>query len=161
MPNCNGNATPKTEVVWLDDTDSGRAAPAQEQGRVLSIDNVARMFGVSRLTLRYYEFRGLIARRQTLGGVRVYSWADCERLAFIVKCRKAGVMLRQIIAIVRATDDDASPLEFKSGQEQCMALVDLLEQRRKIAADALAELSHVYSLLTIKLLGPHEPESRD
>ena len=96
---------PEDEAVGLDDTGSGRAALGREQ--VLSIENVARMFGVSRWTLRAYEWRGLIARRLTHGRVRVYGWADCERLSVIIKCRKAGVALRDVIAIVAATDEDA------------------------------------------------------
>ena len=151
----NGECEPPAETVWLDDTGSGRTDPPSE--RVLSLENVARMFGVSKLSLRYYEFRGLIRRMHSLGGVPVFSWADCERLAFIIKCRKAGVKLSDIVTIIDATDDDASPLAFKTGQENCMALVERLEQRRRLIDEALAELSHVYALLTTKLVG--EPKS--
>ena len=153
MSNC--EREPATETVWLDDTGSGRADPPSE--RVLSIANVARMFGVSKLSLRYYEFRGLIRRMHSLDGVPVFGWADCERLAFIIKCRKAGVKLSDLITIIDATDDDVSPLGFKTGQENCMALVERLERRRRVIDEALAELSHVYALLTTKLLG--EPKS--
>jgi DNA-binding transcriptional MerR regulator len=154
----NGECEPPAETVWLDDTGSGRTDPPSE--RVLSLENVARMFGVSKLSLRYYEFRGLIRRMHSLGGVPVFSWADCERLAFIIKCRKAGVKLSDIVTIIDATDDDASPLAFKTGQENCMALVERLERRRRVIDEALAELSHVYALLTTKLLGDAEPSRR-
>jgi DNA-binding transcriptional MerR regulator len=157
MPNC--KSEPATETVWLDDTGSGRADPPSE--RVLSLENVAKMFGVSKLTLRYYEFRGLIRRTHSLDGVRVFGWADCERLAFIIKCRKAGVKLSDAVTIIDATDDDASPLSFKTGQENCMALVEHLEQRRRVIDEALAELSHVYALLTTKLLGDAEPSRHE
>ncbi len=136
-------------VVWLDDTGSGE--PPTD--RILSLSNVAEMLGVSRLTLRYYEFRGLIRRRQIHAGVRVYSAADCERVAFIIKCRKAGLTLADIVVIIEATDDDASPLIFKAGQETCMELVGGLERRRKVLDEALAELSHVYAVLTSRLVG--------
>ena len=86
----------------------------------------------------------------------MFGWADCERLAFIIKCRKAGVKLSDIVTIIDATDDDASPLGFKTGQETCMALVERLEQRRRTIDEALAELSHVYALLTTRLLGEAE-----
>jgi DNA-binding transcriptional MerR regulator len=154
----NGEREPPAETVWLDDTGSGRTDPPSE--RVLSLENVARMFGVSKLSLRYYELRGLIRRMHSLGGVPVFSWADCERLAFIIKCRKAGVKLSDVVTIIDATDDDASPLAFKTGQENCMALVERLEQRRRVIDEALAELSHVYALLTTKLLGDTESSRR-
>ena len=159
MSNCKNNAIPETEVVWLDDTGSGRTVPLTEQ--VLSIGNVAKMFGVSQLILRYYEFRGLVTRRHTQDGVRVFGWADCERIAFIIKCRKAGVRLSDVVAIIDATDDDVSPLAFKVGQEVCMALVGRLEQRRRTIDEALAELSHVYALLTTKILGETKSFRRD
>ena len=154
----NGEREPPAEAVWLDDTGSGRTDLPSE--RVLSLENVARMFGVSKLSLRYYEFRGLIRRTHSLDGVPVFSWADCERLAFIIKCRKAGVKLSDVVTIIDATDDDASPLAFKTGQENCMALVERLEQRRRVIDEALAELSHVYALLTTKLLGDAESSRR-
>ena len=155
----NCKSEPAAETVWLDDTDSGRAAPASE--RVLSLANVARMFGVSKLSLRYYEFRGLIRRTHSLDGVPVFGWADCERLAFIIKCRKAGVKLSDVVTIIDATDDDVSSLGFKTGQENCMALVERLERRRRVIDEALAELSHVYALLTTKILGEAEPSRRE
>ena len=117
-------------MVWLDDSGCGRPALAAE--RILSLPNVAKMFGVSKLSLHYYEFRGLIeppAHARTACGC--IGWADCERLAFIIKCRKAGVKLTDIVAIIDATEDDASPLGFKTGQETCMALVERLERRRR------------------------------
>jgi DNA-binding transcriptional MerR regulator len=153
MSNC--KREPAAEVVGVDDMESGRAARPSE--RVLSIANVAKMFGVSKLSLRYYEFRGLIRRMHSLAGVPVFGWADCERIAFIIKCRKAGVKLSDVITIIDATDDDASPLSFKTGQENCMALVERLEQRRRVTDEALAELSHVYALLTSRILD--EPKS--
>ena len=149
-----GEHEPPADTVWLDDTASGRTE------RVLSLENVARMFGVSKFSLRYYELRGLIRRTHSLDGVRVFGWADCERLAFIIKCRKAGVKLSDVVTIIDATDDDASPLAFKTGQENCMALVERLEQRRRVIDEALAELSHVYALLTTKLLGDAESSRR-
>lgn len=137
------------DVVWLDDTGAGE--PPTD--RILSLANVAEMLGVSRLRLHYYELRGLIRRRQLHDGVRVYSAADCERIAFITKCRRAGLTLADIVVIIEATDDDVSPLIFRAGQESCMELVERLERRRKVLDDALSELSHVYAVLTAKLIG--------
>lgn len=140
----------EAEVVWLDDTGAGREPLAD---RVLSIEGVARMFGVSQLALRYYEWRGLIARRQVQDGVRVYSWADCERVAFIAKCRKAGLPLHDIAKIVEATDDDTVAAVSQRGREICMLHIEALERQRRVLGDALAELNHLYALLGAKLDG--------
>lgn len=151
MPNCANDDAPDTEVFWLDDTRSGRANPRVE--RVLSLGNVARMFGVSKLVLRFYELRGLIKRGHSLHGKRVYGWADCERLAFIIKCRRAGVVLSDIVTIIQASEDDVSPLQFRTGQGICTKLMDRLERRKRVVDEALGELRHVHALLTNKLVG--------
>jgi DNA-binding transcriptional MerR regulator len=156
MPNCENRTVKAGDVVWLDDTGSDRPSPQMD--RALSLRNVSEMFVVSQLTLRYYELRGLIRRGYVQEGVPVYGWADCERIAFIIKCRKAGLTLRDISAILDATDDDVAPENFKAGQEVCMTLVERLE-RRKVIDDALAELSHVYALLTAKLMA--DPRSEE
>jgi DNA-binding transcriptional MerR regulator len=158
MSNCENRKVKAGDVVWLDDTGSDRPCPQID--RVLSLRNVSEMFVVSQLTLRYYELRGMIRRRHVQDGVPVYGWADCERIAFITKCRKAGLTLGDISAILDATDEDVSPENFKAGQEVCMALVERLERRRKVIDDALAELSHVYALLTARLMADPEPEKK-
>ena len=137
-------------VVWLDDTIGGRADLSVE--KVLSIDNVAEMFAISPWVLRHFEFRGLIKRRQRIGKTLVYSWADCDRIAFIIKCRKAGLRFSEVAPIIRAADDD-SALVHESGQERCAALVERLEQRRRAIDEALSELGHIHSLLGAKLAG--------
>jgi DNA-binding transcriptional MerR regulator len=157
MSNRGNDDTPPTEVVWLDDTCSGHGVSPPEG--VLSIENVARMFRVSQFMLRYYEFRGLISRRHSLDGVRVYGWGDCERIAFIIKCRKAGLVLGDIVMIIQAAEDDISPLQFKVGRETCKAMITRLEQQRRIISEALAELGHADSLLNTRLFG--EGESRE
>jgi DNA-binding transcriptional MerR regulator len=158
MSNCDNRTIKAADVVWLDDTGSDRPSPQAD--RVLSLRNVSEMFVVSQLTLRYYELRGLVRRGQVQDGVPVYGWADCERIAFITKCRKAGLTLTDIIAILDATDDKVSPQNFKAGQEVCMELVERLERQRKVIDDALSELSHVYALLTARLMADPNPDEK-
>jgi DNA-binding transcriptional MerR regulator len=153
MSNCkDSSAAQITEALVANDAANDLDLPATET--VLSLENVARMFSVSRLTLRYYEFRGLIKRRHRIGQVPVYGWADCDRIAFIIKCRRVGLLLGEVAPIIAAVDHEDDTFIHKRGQEACMRLVTRLEKRRKILDDALAELSHTYSLLTMKILGP-------
>jgi DNA-binding transcriptional MerR regulator len=158
MTNCENRTVKATEVVWLDDTGSDRPSPQID--RVLSLRNVSELFVVSQLRLRYYELRGLIRRAYVHDGVPVYGWADCERIAFIIKCRKAGLTLSDISAILDATGDDVSAENLKAGQEVCMVLVERLERQRKVVDDALAELSHVYALLTARLMADPKPQGK-
>jgi DNA-binding transcriptional MerR regulator len=134
------------------DCNDGTAIPIAE---ILSIGNVAETFGISRWVLWYCEFRGLIRRRNRIGAIRVYSWADCERVAFVIKCRRAGLRFSQIAAVVRAAGHDSARVH-EAGQELCMALVQKLEGHRKAIDDALAELTHTHALLGAKLNGDVE-----
>ena len=154
MSNCKRESHPETvTLAWLDDEGGDHAPP---ETKVLSIANVAAMFGVSHFVLRYYEFRGLIARHDRVEHHWVYSWADCERLALIIKCRKVGVRLSDIVSIINAADEDVSKPAVMAGQEKCMALVDRLERRRKDFTAALEELTHLHAVLTTKILSPDE-----
>lgn len=122
---------------------------------ILSIENVAETFGISRWLLRFCEMRGLIKRRSRIGTIRVYSWADCDRIAFIIKCRRAGLRFSEIAPIVRAADDESARVH-ETGQELCTALVRKLEERRKMVDEALSELGHIHALLNAKLNGDVE-----
>jgi DNA-binding transcriptional MerR regulator len=153
MSTCkDGSAAPLAEPDLLGDLADVLDPPGSET--ILSIDNVGRMFNVSRLVLGYYEFRGLIKRRHLIGRIRVYGWADCDRLAFIIKCRRIGLSLSEIAPIVAAVNHEDDIVIHKRGQESCMRLVTRLERRRKLLDDALAELAHTYSLLSTTILSP-------
>ncbi len=145
---CIGN--PVAEVIWLDDT-HGEDAAAPQSAAMLSIGNVARMFEISPWTLRYYELRGMIARRQRIGRTRVYSWADCDRIALIVKCCRAGIGLADIAPILRAVDDHLPARTIRTSQMHCTTLIESVDKHRKVYDEALSELTQIHSLLGAKL----------
>ena len=129
-----------------------RSAPDE----TITIANVARMFDVSRLTLRYYERRGLIKRRQRIGRVRVYTWVDCNRIVFIIKCRRVGLGLGEIAPLLKASDVNASAESVRDGRAKCLELIDRLDQRRRPLREALAELRHLNALMSTRLNGSDE-----
>lgn len=130
--------------------ESGESSPAIEL--ILSIENVAETFGISRWLLRYCEFRGLIRRRNGAGQVPTYSWADCDRIALVIKCRRAGLRLSEIVPLIRAVDHDSARVH-EAGHELCAALIQTLERRRKAVDEALAEVERAHALLGAKLAG--------
>jgi DNA-binding transcriptional MerR regulator len=156
MSNCdNASVPPAEDVIRLDDANADlRSAPDE----TLTIANVARMFDVSRLTLRYYEGRGLIKRRHRIGRLRVYTWADCNRIAFIIKCRRVGLGLGEVAPLLRASDVDASAESVRGGRAKCLELIDRLDQRRRPLREALAELRHLNALLSTRLNGSDESD---
>jgi DNA-binding transcriptional MerR regulator len=120
--------------------------PASQQvaaeNPILSIAAVAQMFKISPLRLRFFEWRGLIRRRRD-GDAWVYSWSDCERIALLMKARKAGLVVHEIAAVLRAMDDDTPNAVANDGRMQCLALIHALEGRKKAASEMLAELYRV------------------
>src|SRR5262245_37717090 len=81
-----------------------RARPVPAEQTELSLTRVASIFRISRLTLLYYELRGLIRRRRT-GRIRAYSWVDCDRISFITKSRRLGLSPSDVAPILRASDN--------------------------------------------------------
>ena len=78
-------------------TPAPRRPPAAPQGgrasdrdQVFSIGDLAREYGVSLRTLRFYEDRGLLSPRRE-GTSRFYDGADRARLALILKGKKLGL----------------------------------------------------------------------
>jgi DNA-binding transcriptional MerR regulator len=151
MSNNDDSSTPdESKVLWIDQDDP--AAPPPAQDTILSIETVAKMFGIGRLTLRFYEVRGLIKRRHRIGRVRVYSWADCDRVAFLMKARRAGLKLSEITPILEIADDVLGDREL--GRQMCMELIKRLARRRRALDDGLGELRQLHTLLSAKPIGP-------
>jgi DNA-binding transcriptional MerR regulator len=132
MLNCNGNTGGCGELT---------GQPAAENQN-LSITAVARMFKISSLALRVFEWRGFI-RRTRVGDAWVYRWSDCERIALLVKARKAGVPVHELATVLRAMDDQSSNPIVDDGRLQCLSLIHTLEGRKKAIGDVLAELYRV------------------
>jgi DNA-binding transcriptional MerR regulator len=150
MSDCDDRATSgESDVVWVDDSGEVRAP----EGTVLSIANVAKMFGVTQLSLRYYERRGLIVRRYRVGRLRVYGWAECDRIAFIIKGQRVGLSISEMAIIIKAADRGAAAATIKAGRAKCLDLIDRLERRRQPLRDALGELRQLHALLSRRLVG--------
>jgi|GraSoiStandDraft_4_1057263.scaffolds.fasta_scaffold231963_1 DNA-binding transcriptional MerR regulator len=128
---------------------TGRAAA--DHDTPLSINDVSKMFKVSRIALRAYERLGLIKRRDRSGGRPVYGWVDCERIAFILKARRVGLTARQVAPIIRGAAAEAPIEAVKAGRTRCFELMDQLDRRRRELRDALAELRYLDKVLSQRL----------
>jgi len=140
MSNGNGNAGGcKTAAAGGADAAELAAAP---ESHILTLAVVARMFKISPLALRLFELRGLV-RRQRAGNAWVFSWSDCERIALLVKARKAGLAVRKFAAVLRAMDEQAPNAVADDGRLQCLSLIHALEARKKAIHDVLDELYRI------------------
>jgi DNA-binding transcriptional MerR regulator len=132
------------------DAASAARGDIDARGHALTIRAVAQMFKVSKTTLRLYEWRGLI-RRHKDGGEPVYSWLECERIALILKAKKARLALRQLAPLLKAMDRHASRDVLKAGHAHCLDLIANITEYDDAVAELLAELDRINWELSTRL----------
>jgi DNA-binding transcriptional MerR regulator len=118
-----------------------------------TISDLARDFGVTLRTLRFYETRGLIAPARS-GMTRIYSARDRARLALILKGKQLGFTLVEIRAMLANEDKKAGSHEKAAAvgglhlsRDQIVEQLDLLRSQRSEIEDAIKELEGALSRL--------------
>lgn len=136
-------------LAMVASTQEARAAasPAEtEADGEFSISDLARDFGVTLRTLRFYESRGLLAPARS-GMTRIYSARDRARLALILKGKQLGFTLVEIRAMLANEEaKGASGAKATSvgglqlSRDQIVEQLDLLRSQRAEIESAIAEL---------------------
>jgi DNA-binding transcriptional MerR regulator len=117
-----------------------RAAEAGDGAKFFTIGDLAREFGVTLRTLRFYEDRGLLSPRRE-GTARIYDARDRERLSVILKGKQLGFTLTEIRAMLAEERSGNGPaLNLKLSLDQIEDQIQHLEQQKKEIEEALAEL---------------------
>lgn len=111
----------------------------------MTIAEVAKEYGLTADTLRYYERIGLIPPvHRAASGIRDYTEMDCRWVEFIKCMRSAGVSIETLAEYVAL---------FAKGDETAQARKALLlEQRQQIAA-RIEEMQSVLKNLDKKICG--------
>ena len=114
----------------------------------MTIAEVAKKYGLTPDTLRYYERINLLPNvARTSGGIRDYSEEDCRWVEYIKCMRSAGVSVETLVEYVTL---------FHQGKETIPARKKLLlEQREQIVA-RIQELNDILARLDWKLDGYEE-----
>jgi len=128
-----------SDVVWVD---SEKSNP----GEVLTISQMAERFGVTPRALRFYESKGLLAPARE-GRGRIYTHADQQHVALILKGRKLGFTIAEIAEMVAAEEGRASPQALKLTREKCVEQIAQLEARLRETNEALSELRRMHMTL--------------
>jgi DNA-binding transcriptional MerR regulator len=106
----------------------------------MTIGEMAREFGVTLRTLRFYEDRHLIRPRR-MGNGRYYGGADRVRLEMILKGKHLGFTLTEIRDLIGAEDNAAKTrFEERLRPAQIVDQIDHLERQRRDIDDAIASL---------------------
>ena len=116
-----------------------------------TIGDLARIYGISLRTLRFYENRGLLQPRRQ-GTARFYSAHDRVRLELILKGKRLGFTLAEILGLIasRATaapDAEGSDLTAGLGREQIATQIAHLQQQRRDLDQAIDELQDTLTRL--------------
>ncbi|WP_204213807.1 MerR family transcriptional regulator [Microvirga pudoricolor] len=105
-----------------------------------TIGDLAREFGVTLRTLRFYEDRGLLSPRRD-GLSRIYDARDRDRLSVILKGKQLGFTLTEIRAMLaEERRPDGSMLNLNLSLEQIEDQIEHLEAQKVEIEQALAEL---------------------
>lgn len=112
-----------------------------KQATTFSISDLAREFGITPRTIRFYEDQGLISPRRE-GRTRVFSRRDRTRLKLALRGKRLGFSLAEIGYLIgmydTARDKNTQLTEFLNGLSQRKAA---LQQQREDIEAVLQEVS--------------------
>jgi DNA-binding transcriptional MerR regulator len=133
----------------MPDERSAASVKAEPHGNEeCSISDMARIYGVSLRTLRFYEDRGLLSPSRQ-GTARFYNAANRIRLELILKGKRLGFTLAEIQELIasrgkqsqsHAAEIDKADLTSGLNNQQIEAQIAHLERQRVELEEALAEL---------------------
>ncbi len=99
------------------------------------IGAAARELGINPKTIRYYEEINLIPpARRTEAGYRVYSPADIDRIAFILRARELDFSLDDIGEILALREEGEAP---------CLYVTELVQRQLEVIDAKIAALNQL------------------
>ena len=111
-----------------------------------TISELAKEFGITTRTMRFYEEKGLISPRRE-GHKRLYSSADRVRIKLILRGKRIGMSLNESVEVIDMYDPE------HNNADQLHSLIstvqhrrELLRQQRRDIDDMLNGLQEVQSL---------------
>ncbi len=107
---------------------------------MLRIGDMAKEFGVSLRTLRFYEDKGLIQPKRD-GNMRLYSRRERARLRLILLGRNVGFSLREVKQMMDLYDPHGTNTkQLRVTLEKSEKQMARLEKQRESIEDAIAQL---------------------
>jgi DNA-binding transcriptional MerR regulator len=124
----------------MDQLAGSSASEPAEGAKFYTIGDLAREFGVTLRTLRFYEDRGLLSPRRD-GTARIYDARDRERLSVILKGKQLGFTLTEIRAMLAEERSGSGPaMNLNLSLDQVEDQIRHLEQQKVEIEEALTEL---------------------
>jgi len=130
-------------------------------GKTHTISELAKEFGVTTRTIRFYEEKGLVSPRRE-GQKRLFSNADRVRIKLILRGKRIGMSLQECVEFIDMYDPE------HNNTEQLHSLIDDVKSRRKALLqqkkdidDMLAGLDEVQGLCEASLANAAPTKSPD
>jgi DNA-binding transcriptional MerR regulator len=117
-----------------------RGDNAGEAEAPMTIGEVAREFGITLRTLRFYESKRLITPQRD-GAARIYHRSDRERIALVLTGRRLGFTLAEVKRLLDGPDGK----NLRLTREKCVEQINLLERQKRGIELALGELRQIYT----------------
>lgn len=133
---------------------SGKAAPITHHASggdhqtpphepTYSISELAKEFGITTRTIRFYESRGLISPAR-VGTTRRYSKRDRARLILILRGRNLGFTVEDVSQYLALYDADPGQLaQTRLLLDKVSAAIEDLEAKRRDTERSLADLNEI------------------
>ena len=129
---------------------AGFAGPASGRD-TFTIRDLAKEFGISARTLRFYEEKGLVdpARR---GEQRLYSRRDRARLAYVIAGKTVGFSLEEVREMLDLYDlGDGGMTQLKVALAKFGERIERLERQKNDIDRVVAELRRASDVMKAKL----------
>ncbi len=131
--------------------DGGDDAPDQQ---LFAITELAREFGISTRTIRFYESKGLLAPER-VGSTRVFRKRDRARLLLILRGKRLGFSLKDISEYLALYDaDNTQSSQLLLLQSKVDERLNLLQMQLQDLEITISELKEIRQLAQSQLQNP-------
>ncbi|MER8780450.1 MerR family DNA-binding transcriptional regulator [Mesorhizobium sp. M1006] len=126
---------------------------------LVRIGEMAKKYGVTLRTLRFYEDKGLL-KPQRDGSTRLYTRRDRARLKLILLGRKVGFSLRDVKQMMDLYDPNGSNTkQLRLALDKSEKQLARLQKQRALIDDAISELSASMSTVRQMLIERSTPQA--
>ena len=117
----------------------------------LRIGEIARNYGITLRTLRFYEDKGLLKPKRE-GTTRLYSRRDISRLRLVLLGRKVGFSLREVKQMMDLYDPAGTNIkQLKVALDKGDRQLGRLEKQRQAVEESINELQTAMAIVRQKL----------
>ncbi|MDJ0932934.1 MerR family DNA-binding transcriptional regulator [Breoghania sp.] len=139
-----------SEALLIDGDIASAISTADEPGKntTFTIGELAKEFGVTLRTLRFYEDKGLINPKRD-GQNRLYSRRDRARLKLVLMGKKVGFSLNEICDMLDLYDlRNGQVVQLRVALDKFNQQIDVLKEQRSHIEQAIDELSRTVEVVS-------------